>query len=96
MILQYINSYCTLYTTVHNTILESEWQHLMMACSDSITVKFNTVDAGVNGSSTIGAAFLLGLLVAERLAWWVCEGGGGRGEEVRMGIREEIITVKKA
>ena len=58
----------------------------MMACSDSVTVKFNTVDAGVDGSSTIGAAFLLGLLVAERLAWWVCEGGKEeRGEDGHQG-----------
>ena len=66
----------------------------MTAYSDSVTVKFNTVDAGVNGTSTIGAAFLLGLLMAERLAWCVCEGGGeGRGREGE--DREESITWKK-
>ena len=55
-----------------------------MAYSDSVTVKFNTVDAGVDGTSTIGAALLLGLLMAERLAWCVCEGGRGGGEKVRI------------
>ena len=54
----------------------------MVAHGDSVTVKLDTIDAGVNGSSTIGATFLLGLLMAERLAWCVCvRRGGGRGGE---------------